>query len=257
MDFRTRRQIIILILAGFISAGIASYILYVNLPAPSCQDNRENQEEEGIDCGGPCVPCALLEQRPIEIFWARFIKTRENTYDVAAEIRNPNIKLGAVSIDYEFKLFDTSGVAVARKRGQSFIYPGEAAHLVEIGLVSGRVIKNISLTFHEVKWILEENAGPDIIAGNKEYLEEEADGIRHSVLTALVSNRTLVDIRQPVVNALVFDDENNLLGVNSTVIDIIPSGQTKPVKFIWPRLFSKPVASITVEARSKTGLAPE
>ena len=249
-----RRQVIILILVGLI-ASTAFFIFYTNRSTPSCQDNRRNQKEEGIDCGGPCIPCALRAARPIDIFWSAFVRSRENTYDVAAEIRNPNVKLGAVSLDYEFKLFDTAGVAVARRRGRSFVYPGETAHLVEVGFVSGRTIRSASLTILDVKWVLMENIGPDIIAGNKEYLEEEADGARYSALKAIVTNRALETVKGLVVNALVFDGENNLLGIDSTVIDEILSGQTAPVKFAWPQVFGKPVASLMVEARSKDALA--
>lgn len=257
MDFRIRRQVIVLVAVGFISASIAFSIFYATRPPASCNDNRRNQKEEGIDCGGPCISCALRDARPIDIFWSRFVKSRENTYDAAAEIRNPNVKLGASSLDYEFKLFDTAGVAVARRRGRTFVYPGETAHIVEIGFVSGRIIRSVSITVLDVKWAFTENIGPDVIAGNKEYMEEVADGGRYSVLKAIVTNRTLAAVKGLVVNALVFDDENNLLGIDSTVIDEIPSGQAAPVKFAWPQVFGKPVASLTVEARSKDGLPPK
>jgi hypothetical protein len=26
-------------------------------PRPTCFDKKQNGQEEGIDCGGPCIPC--------------------------------------------------------------------------------------------------------------------------------------------------------------------------------------------------------
>jgi len=34
-------------------------------PVPTCRDNKQNQGEEGVDCGGPCPACAALEKVPI------------------------------------------------------------------------------------------------------------------------------------------------------------------------------------------------
>ena len=137
MDFRARRQLAVLGVIALVVGGIGFLIFRAGLPDPSCQDNRKNQGEEDTDCGGPCASCALREQKPVEIFWTRFVQVRANTYDVAAEVRNPNVRIAAVFFDYEFKLFDTAGVAVVSRRGRAFLYPGETAHLIEIGLLSG------------------------------------------------------------------------------------------------------------------------
>lgn len=254
MDFRSRRQLVIIAIAALILGGIGFFVFKANLPEPSCNDNRRNQGEEEIDCGGPCVPCALRRQKDLEIFWARFAKVRENTYDVAAEIRNPNVKLAASAITYEFKLFDTAGAAVAARQGKTFIYPGEIMHLAEIGLISGRSIAKVALSIRDAEWILAETIGPDLIAGSKEYAVEEEGGGRRSAVKAIIANRTIRDIPDIAVGVLVFDDQGNLLGVHRTAIEEIQAGQSRPVKFIWPDVFPKAISSILIEARSPADL---
>lgn len=254
MGFRERRQLVIIAVAALIFGGIGFFIFKTNLPEPSCADSRRNQGEEDVDCGGPCVPCALRRQKDLEIFWVRFAKARENTYDLAAEIRNPNVKLAASSVVYEFKLFDTAGAAVASRRGETFIYPGEIMHLAEVGLISGRSIAKAALSIRDSKWILSETISPDLIAGSKEYAVEEEGGRRRSAVQAIIANRTIRDIPDIAVGVLVFDGDGNLLGVHRTVIEEIPAGQSRPVKFIWPDVFPKAVSSILIEARSASGL---
>ncbi len=254
MDFRARRQLAVLGVIALVAGGIGFYIFRAGLPDPSCQDERKNQGEEAVDCGGPCVSCALREQKPVEIFWTRFVQVRANTYDVAAQVRNPNVKLAAVSLDYEFKLFDAVGVAVASRRGRTFLYPGETAHLTEIGLLSGRTIARTSLVIGETEWQPSDAVGPDVIAGSKEYALEGDPGALVSAVKAIVANRGITDVRDITVSALVFDQNGNLLGTHRTLLNELPAGLSGPVSFVWPFQFPTAPSSLTVEVRSPASL---
>ena len=254
MDFRTRRQLVILLVVAIVLAGVGFFVLRPFLPAPSCTDGRRNQGEEEADCGGPCVPCAFRQQKPIEVFWVRFVKVRENAYDAAAEIKNPNVKIGAAAFAYEFKLLDTAGVAVATRRGETFLYPGETAHLVEVGLLSGRLIQGAALAIGEVAWALSDAPGPDIVAGSKEYVLEGDPAHPVSVMKAIVSNRGLRDLSGIGVSALAFDADGNLLGAHRSVVESLPAGSAEPVKFTWPVAFATAPSSLVVEARSPSAL---
>lgn len=254
MDFRARRQLAVLAIVALVLFGVG-FLLYRSLtPAPTCQDNRKNQGEEEMDCGGPCIPCAFRHQQPLGIFWTRFTETREGTYDVAAEIRNPNEKLGAASFVYEFKIYDTAGVLVASQRGTSFIYPSETVHLVEVGLRSGRTIQSVALAIQDERWVLTGAIAPDVIAGNREYTVVGEGSERRSTVSALITNRTLIDLKGVLVSVLVLDDGGNLLGVHRTVLDTLRTGETKPATFLWPLVFPRPASSMFIEARSDAAL---
>lgn len=255
MDFRTRRQITILFVAGLIFAGAVFLVAKSYLPAPTCFDGRRNQGEEETDCGGSCLACALKRQKDVEIFWTKFVKSRENTYDVAAEIRNPNARLAARSFSYEFRLFDDTGFLVASKKGISFIHPGETMHLAEIGLITQRNVVKVKLKTGNFDWILSGETQPDIIAGNKEYVIEEEDDLKTSVVRALITNRSINDAVGVEVTVLVSDENGNLVGVNRTRISELRGSDTKAVKFVWPAVLSGRVSTIAVEARSLSGPA--
>lgn len=253
MDFHTRRQITILLAAGLVLAGVGFLVVQRYLPKPTCFDNKKNQNEEEVDCGGSCIPCALKHQKDVEIFWTRFVKSRGGTYDAAAEIRNPNVKLGAAYFRYTFKLFDKTGFLVASREGISFLYPGETIHLTEVGLLTGRIVEKATLDVSDFKWVIADS-GPDLIAGNREYNVETDNGGKQSVVKAIITNRTIKDIKGIRVNALVFDDRGNILGVNRTVIDELKANESQPVKFTWPGALADTVSTTLVEARSNAAL---
>lgn len=253
MDFRTRRQLVVLLAVGLAAAGIAAAALRLSAPAPSCADNRKNQGEEAADCGGPCPPCALKHPRALEVFWVRFVKVRENTYDVAAEVRNPNPKLGAPAFAYEFKLYDTAGALVAARAGQAFLYPGETAHLAEIGLTSGRQIQRAALAVGEADWRFMEGRAPDVAAGSREYATVEEEGTTRGRARAIVANRTLEDLPEVEVSAVILDRDGNLLGVHRTLLQALPAGAARPVEFVWPAAFPRSAAAILIEPRTPLG----
>lgn len=255
MDFRERRQFVIFTLAVVILASAGFWAVRAVLPEPTCTDNRKNQGEEDADCGGPCLHCAFRHQRELEVFWVRPVKVRENTYDVAARIANPNIKLGASRLEYEFKLVDAFGVVVASRQGAAFIYPGETMHLAEVGLISSRAVHRATITFRDVEWVLAETPAPDIIAGSKEYRLEEDGGEPRSVVRAIISNRTLRDIPEIVVSVLALDEQGNVNGMHRTVMGELPAGAARPVVFVWPIVIKGAVSSLVIEARSPAALA--
>ena len=45
------------ILVLFTAAGCNTVDTGVSVPYPDCYDNIQNQNEQGVDCGGPCAPC--------------------------------------------------------------------------------------------------------------------------------------------------------------------------------------------------------
>jgi len=123
------------IFAGIILALIGGLIWYF-WPKPTCTDNRQNGQEQGVDCGGACTPC-LGEIRDLSVLWVRFFKSREGFYDVAALVENSNLHGGIPSIGYKFSLYDSNNVSIVDREGVTFINPGERQIISESNLSAG------------------------------------------------------------------------------------------------------------------------
>lgn len=256
MDFRAQRQLAVLFIIAVVIFGFGFLAYQTVKPAATCEDHAKNQGEEEADCGGPCISCAFRHRQPIAIFWQTFVQTRPNTYDAAAEIRNPNVKLAARSFEYEFRLYDENGFAVDRRSGKAFIYPGETMHLAAVGLNSNHRIERVELAIQDPFWVLADAIEPDVVAGNRDYRIEDDDGPR-SVLSAQIANRTTEDVSGVSVLALLFDARGNFAGVQGTVLDRIPAKEAKAVRWAWPNALPEAPSSITVEVRSPQNLPAE
>lgn len=250
MDFRRKRQFIIIAVVAAVLFGIIFLLVYRLTPQPTCFDNRKNQNEEDVDCGGPCVSCALKHQEPLELSWSpRFFLVGDHQYDFVAEIRNPNLALGGTFL-YTFKIFDNTGFLLAERKGRSFMYPGETAHLIENSFVTERTIDHVNLEILGTTFTFSKDVEPDLIAGRKTYdIKTGIQGKQVSHVTTLLVNRTLEDQKNIMVNVLLYDKDGNVVGVNKTVVDSLASGVSMPLEFSWPSVVASVADSIMIEPR--------
>ena len=110
MLYRLRKQVSILFVVFLFLALVMTGVYYAFLkPAPTCFDNIKNQDEEEIDCGGTsCIACEIKTLKQVEVTWAQLIPLGQNTYDLAAKIKNPNPNFGTTYVNYEFMLYSSS-----------------------------------------------------------------------------------------------------------------------------------------------------
>lgn len=252
MDFRTRRQFAVIAIIAFVILVPLGLFIYFSLPAPTCFDNKKNQGEEEIDCGGICIPCELKHPKEITVLWARFVPTREGAYDLIAEIRNQNVKLGAGELLYEFRLFDDRGVLISARTGKTFLFPGETAHAVETNIVTKRTPRTISFRAFDAQWRFTDALPPDVVIGGTNLRVSSESG--ETVLTASLINRSLSDFSNVHVVAFLLDGAENVIAASAIIEPRLASGEARQIFFSWPRLFSGD-ARIVIEPRINS-LAP-
>lgn len=230
---------------GFILAVLflAAGITWLVWPKPTCFDAKMNDNEEGIDCGGPCIPC-LKEIRPISVLWTRFFKGREGIYDLAALIENPNIVAGLPAVKYQFKLYDENNIVMAIREGTAFINPGERKVIFETGITIGpRTPKYAYIEFidEEKNWKYVEKENSPLSTIKKEFINFPFPRV-----TAVISNESLFDVKDIFVSVVLYDSEGNAIGVSSTKLDLIPPEETRTAFFTWPIAFEQEPSSIEI-----------
>ena len=104
-------------------------------PASSCFDNRQNQGEEEIDCGGPCQPCALKNLKPIDIFsQPQLLEIDGQTGALHFQLKNSN-DAGADRFSYSVDFYDAGGEKIQSLSNDSFIYARQVKTIVEAPLL--------------------------------------------------------------------------------------------------------------------------
>jgi len=228
---RTTKRFVYIVGAIIVIGGIIWVGRILLFPsAASCSDGRQNQGEEGVDCGGPCVPCALQNVQDIQIRWAQVIPLSTGI-SLAAEIYNPNSALAAQSFDYTFSLINQSGGVEKEIQGSSFIYGGELKYLSEPFVdITAQQNSSVQLTIKNIKWIdARIYAKPNIEAQDIKTTFDKTVLVSGSVVSH--DEATFANVR---VVALLFDANSKFAGVSRTLIDEVPKFESKPFQITFP-----------------------
>lgn len=252
MDWRRRRQFTIFIIVILI-AGLWGFRIFQNArPIATCFDNRQNQNEEGIDCGGSCIPCKLLEVQDVEVLWTKVLEARPGSFDALASIKNPNVYFGTLAMRYEFELLDENGASIALRQGSTFLLPLENVTLVEPDIRSTLTARQALFKIRSIEWgrVYEPAPKYDVGLGKRDYeVVTNPQGIRQSVVRTSVFNNSGERFSQVFVAIFLTDAEKNIIAANRTIVENVAPGETRPIQFVWPQEITGSISGIEGEVR--------
>lgn len=226
-------------------------IVFYLWPKASCSDGRQNQGELGIDCGGSCIPCVVNVEEAV-VLWARVFPTKTQSasggeiYDVAALINNPNISYGLSLLKYTFKIYDANNILVGIKEGKTFLNPNDKFLIFETGIDAGK--RKAIKAFVELepisswKYIKEEKSS--LVISEKSF-----SNIQFPSLTGKIFNQAISPVRDIYAAAVLFDKDENAIGVSTTKVDIIAAESGYNVVFTWPQDVNLSPASSAIFTR--------
>lgn len=217
---------------------IVGGLIYYFRPVPTCFDNRKNQDEEGIDCGGAVARCAPCSEKihDLTILWTRFFATRQGVYDAAALLENGNQFLKTGKFVYTFKLYDKNGVLIAVRENNTFIWPGEKFLIFEPNILAeNRVPKRALLEMRGVTWEAGEARPLKIDILKRDILLQDQSSPRLEVRIKNQENKIYKNIE---IGAALLGQEGEVLGVSKTLLDRLDIGEEKNVVFTWPQAVS-------------------
>lgn len=244
MSWASRRRLIYM-------SGIALFLLLViGLPffvffydKPTCFDGRQNQDEEGIDCGGACELICEEDIIALKILWSRHFYVTDGVYNVVAYVENSNFDAIARNVPYTFKVFDNENILITERKGRTFISSKGIVPVFESGLITGERIP--------ARTLFEFRSDPDwenityetnFVVQNTVLSNEEE---KPRIDATLVNNGVDPYSDVPVV-VTVFDTEGNAIASSRTIVKFIDGRSSTPLVFTWPNPYESPVAEIDI-----------
>lgn len=244
---RAYKQIIIgaIFVAIVTLFGFLIYKIYIE-PKPSCFDGIQNQNEEGIDCGGVCEKVCLPTLNKIEVYWATAIPAVDNYYNVAARLRNPNQNYGTGKIPYQFKLYNASGQEIAQRSGLTYILPNQTKYLVQTRIYSSQEIVRAELILSEdIKWQkFSEFQEPNLTIKDKAYYS------MYTKASGVVINNSNYDFDKITVDVLLFDANQHVLSANTTEINTLLAGGDRHFIVTLQKEFNQQIDNAVMEVET-------
>ena len=239
MDWATKRQL------QYLSVIFFAIVLFVALPfyvfiykAPTCFDGKKNGPETGIDCGGACkLLCTAEISKPLSRWDPRIFYIASSTYSVLAYLENPNVAAEVYHAPYSFKLFDSQGILITERKGDTYIPKGGYFAVFEPNIVTGgRTPARATFQFsNSLIWIRNTDTPPAIDVTNKGL----ASASTSPRVSATVKNNSLDTVSNIDLTSIVYDGSGNAIGASRTYVESLAPGKSKDVTFTWPAPFLK------------------
>ena len=236
LTWSKRRQLIILGGLGFFVVTVLSISGYLYFyEAPSCSDNKQNQNETGVDCGGVCTRICAVDTKALTLEWVRLFKIRDGIYSAVARVSNPSVDSIARDVPYTFTLKDASGKEVSKRSGTVFVPARDTFVVFEGTITSSGNPESVSFQFDkEPEWVRSTYTQPKLAIIDKQLSDIE----KSPRLIATVSNQSIVDVNNITLSSLIYDDQGNAVQVSQTYIEKIKAGATEKATFTWPQPIS-------------------
>lgn len=252
MTWRQRKKIFY----GLVFAGIIAVFLFgvysVLKPKPNCSDKKQNQKEEGIDCGGPCISCEVFSLSQLKTYPARYLIYKDNSMDLIAEIANPNTDYGIKKFDYKFTIIGTNG-ETREATGKSFILSSERKYILAINKKAPNFeIASVSFKtdFPKENWqkTEDENKEVKIDLLNYEFVKNQTDNLVKSINAEIINsgNTEYLDL---VLKFIVFDSSEKIIATGISEISKIEPLERQTINITLPALSGIP-DKIIFEAES-------
>ncbi len=245
-----RRQLWILFGLSVAAVLIISLVLIsVLYKSPSCMDLKQNQNEQGVDCGGSCRYLCTAFEIPPSVRFVRAVSPEPGRADVIAYIDNPNTDATVLNAQYTVQLYGANEQLLAQQKGTVNLPPGSTAPVFLPNLYKGHTpVTQAFLTFDKssLQWIRSINKPVlPLLSGI-----QIQDGPTPKI-NANITNPNSFDAGTVTVVATVFDPANNAIGASQTVLPSFAARSTVPLVFTWNQEF--PGIPARVEILPATG----
>ncbi|MCX6713760.1 MAG: hypothetical protein NTV48_01510 [Candidatus Vogelbacteria bacterium] len=230
-----RRFLYFMYVFGFFAV-IALIILVIYWPRPTCFDQKKNQDETGIDCGGSCSLACSAEVSPLRVYWTRPLAVSDGVYDAMASVENQNLGLGTREIKYEIYLYDQGNLLLGKRAGQTFVNPGEKFYIFEslINVGNFQATKAVISFLPGTVWEKAISVPKNILLERKDFIPQPTPH-----LSLQVTNTSLDEIQNIKLYTVLSDVNSNAFAGSATILDKLVGGEKKDVFFTWPKNFTE------------------
>lgn len=229
MPKRTAKQLLYGLFYLACWAAVLSLVYFIWLRSPaSCFDNKKNQDEADVDCGGAsCIPCELKHIQPLQSDTVLALPIK-GELTLVGRVVNPNPHYGADSFDFLFSVYGKDGKVLLNFSGKSFIYAQEFNYLIEPALPVAMDLSQIdhaTLTLQNPEWKPSTDfAEPTLTIREQTTRAESQNAITSGVL---VNNGTL-KVSTVMIQALFKNKNGIVIGASQTIVkDVLPSENSR------------------------------
>jgi len=250
VEKRDKKRLIIGAVYAAIIIGVVFLIYQCQKPAPNCFDSKQNQNEQGVDCGGVCAKqCPVVAKENLIVRQTGYVESGiAGSYDIYAEVANPNNFVGSSMFSYKFTVRNAAGETMAEPYGTSFILPADKKYIIETNVSTKDVPASVELNVSDSQWVEATDAyeKPALKVVSKNY-NEITSGVGFGEATGLLKNESPFDFNSIKLRIILKDENGKIVALNSTQMNTVQAGENRDFRVDWPSHFSGSVSLMDVQ----------
>jgi|CXWL01.1.fsa_nt_gi hypothetical protein len=250
-----RRAVVISIFTALLVAVFLILAFSIFYKVPTCSDNKKNQDELEVDCGGSCMTLCSSQVSPVSVQFTRVLYPQPNRIDIVSYIDNPNPDAGVRGARFTLDLYDSTRMRIDTKEVSVDLPPRTTVPVfVPDVSIEGRRVVQAFLTPKEdsFKWSRVTVASKAQVPTVEEVHLTEGAMPR---ITATLSNTVARTLYSITLVATVFDVEGKAIAASKTLVPTLPAQGTTPLVFTWNAPFESPVGRVEILPMLTLGVA--
>lgn len=238
MSWAAQRKLVIALIVGAIVVAFLTIVIISALyKTPSCSDGVQNQNEAGIDCGGPCAHLCTDLQQPPTVLFTKVLDNGAGRTDVVALVQNKNPNAAAKNVPYAITLYSASHVFLQTLSGTIDLPPSAITPVYVTGVNSGN--QKVASAFLEVaasapQWF-SMTTDPRIIPM---VLNTTSSGVTGAPrIEATLANPSATALSNVRALVLILNAQKSVIAASETVVPTIPAQGQATAIFTWNSAF--------------------
>ncbi len=232
--------------AIFLIIAIPTVLYYIifNYEPPTCSDGKKNGAEIGVDCGGSCALICQGQGIAPYVRWSRYFQVAPGMYNAVAYVENQNPDAGSGVFNYKFTLYDVENAIIGERFGQTRLRAKEIIPIMQTAVNTGQLAP-ARMNFEilgDIVWQKEKPRDNIILVADEKLIA----GDESTRVSARLNNISLGQMKDISAIVILYDKNNNAIGVSSTFIESISSNGFKDILFTWPRSFNGEISKFEV-----------
>lgn len=249
MSWAMQRRLLILTTVGVVVVLIVGTALFFALHKPAtCTDGKQNQDEQGIDCGGICTSVCRLSVIEPTVSFTRALPQGQGRVDVISYINNPNVTAAGTGVQYTLELYDKTQALIIKREGTVDLAPGieTPVFIPRLDIGTAQIDRAfLSLATASSSWFRSDMPPHTVRVSNPRVTGTEGE----PRVEAMVENPYNVPLRNTILIATLFNAEGNAIAASQTLIPELNAYSSTKSIFTWNTPFSDTVSRIEVRPR--------
>lgn len=195
------------------------------------------------------APAATEVVQPIEVQSVDVVQ-QGNVVDVVARLHNPNARVGSAHYLVNFILFDSNNVELLRVPVDSNILPGSVQYISALNIPVAQPVARVTLDIPDnpvYASLASSITLPSFSTFLLERQQVQVGGETFLQQKGLVTNNSAFDWQYVEVTAVATDAANTVVGVGTTFVGRLTSGEQREFTIQWPAT-TRPTARVVTLA---------